>query len=148
MGQGAGDQPGQCHWGSLSQCGGHCAVETWSKNGCVTLAVSGKYHYGVFVTAATKLVQLQDPNRLRAWLYAIARHELADLIARSSNLHTDMAWTAPSWPTRSPTPPTDGTHRAGGARHRRDQSVGARRSRDDLGAGHHRVERAVAQCDF
>jgi len=29
----------------------------------------------VFVTAATKLVQLQDPNRLRAWLYAIARHE-------------------------------------------------------------------------
>ena len=32
--------------GSLSQCGGHCAVETWSKNGCVALAVSGKYHYG------------------------------------------------------------------------------------------------------
>jgi RNA polymerase sigma factor (sigma-70 family) len=29
----------------------------------------------VFVTAATKLVQLQHPNRLRAWLYAIARHE-------------------------------------------------------------------------
>jgi RNA polymerase sigma factor (sigma-70 family) len=29
----------------------------------------------VFVTAATKLVQLHDPNRLRAWLYAIARHE-------------------------------------------------------------------------
>ncbi|MBB5162087.1 RNA polymerase sigma factor [Mycobacterium sp. AZCC_0083] len=29
----------------------------------------------VFVTAAAKLVQLQDPNRLRAWLYAIARHE-------------------------------------------------------------------------
>jgi DNA-directed RNA polymerase specialized sigma24 family protein len=27
----------------------------------------------VFVTAATKLVQLQDPNRLRSWLYAIAR---------------------------------------------------------------------------
>jgi hypothetical protein len=32
--------------GSLSQCGGHCAVSTWSKNGCVALAVSGKYHYG------------------------------------------------------------------------------------------------------
>ena len=32
--------------GSLSQCGGHCAVETWSKNGCVALAVSGQYHYG------------------------------------------------------------------------------------------------------
>jgi len=29
----------------------------------------------VFVTAATKLVQLQDPNRLRTRLYAIARHE-------------------------------------------------------------------------
>ncbi|HEX7823414.1 MAG TPA: DUF4189 domain-containing protein [Mycobacterium sp.] len=32
--------------GSLSQCGGHCAVETWSKNGCVALAVSGQYHFG------------------------------------------------------------------------------------------------------
>ena len=32
--------------GSLSQCGGHCAVETWSKNGCVAIAVSGQYHYG------------------------------------------------------------------------------------------------------
>jgi hypothetical protein len=29
----------------------------------------------VFVTAATKLVQLHDPNRLRSWPYAIARHE-------------------------------------------------------------------------
>ena len=32
--------------GSLSQCGGHCSVETWSKNGCVAIAVSGQYHYG------------------------------------------------------------------------------------------------------
>ena len=32
--------------GSLSECGGHCAVSTWSKNGCVALAVSGQYHYG------------------------------------------------------------------------------------------------------
>src|SRR3954452_11461840 len=28
-----------------------------------------------FVTAATKLVQLREPERLRPWLYAIARHE-------------------------------------------------------------------------
>lgn len=28
-----------------------------------------------FVIAASKLTQLEDPNRLRAWLYAIARHE-------------------------------------------------------------------------
>jgi len=33
--------------GSLSQCGGHCAVASWSKNGCVALAVSGRqYWYG------------------------------------------------------------------------------------------------------
>lgn len=32
--------------GSLSECGGHCAVQTWSKNGCVALAVSGPYYYG------------------------------------------------------------------------------------------------------
>jgi RNA polymerase sigma factor (sigma-70 family) len=29
----------------------------------------------VFVTAATKLVQLREPDRLRSWLYAIARSE-------------------------------------------------------------------------
>src|SRR6185312_2389270 len=29
----------------------------------------------VFVIAATKLAALEDPDRLRAWLYAIARHE-------------------------------------------------------------------------
>lgn len=29
----------------------------------------------VFVIAANKLPQLEDPDRLRAWLYAIARHE-------------------------------------------------------------------------
>ena len=29
----------------------------------------------VFVTAATKLRLLREPDRLRSWLYAIARHE-------------------------------------------------------------------------
>jgi RNA polymerase sigma factor (sigma-70 family) len=44
----------------------------------------------VFVTAATKLVQLQDPNRLRAWLYAIARHEaLARIRARRREVPSD-----------------------------------------------------------
>ena len=44
----------------------------------------------VFVTAATKLVQLQDPNRLRAWLYAIARHEaLARIRARRREMPSD-----------------------------------------------------------
>lgn len=33
--------------GSLSQCGGQCAVASWSKNGCVALAVSRpQYWYG------------------------------------------------------------------------------------------------------
>ena len=37
----------------------------------------------VFVTAATKLVQLREPERLRSWLYAIARSEaLARIRAR------------------------------------------------------------------
>ncbi|HEX7823413.1 MAG TPA: sigma-70 family RNA polymerase sigma factor, partial [Mycobacterium sp.] len=44
----------------------------------------------VFVTAATKLVQLQDPNRLRAWLYAIARHEaLARIRDRRREMPSD-----------------------------------------------------------
>jgi RNA polymerase sigma factor (sigma-70 family) len=30
----------------------------------------------VFVTAAERLSQLRDPSKLRAWLYAIARHEI------------------------------------------------------------------------
>jgi RNA polymerase sigma factor (sigma-70 family) len=34
----------------------------------------------VFVIAATKLTQLEDPGRLRAWLYAIARHEALERI--------------------------------------------------------------------
>ena len=34
----------------------------------------------VFVIAATKLTQLEDPDRLRAWLYAIARHEALERI--------------------------------------------------------------------
>jgi hypothetical protein len=33
--------------GSLSQCGGHCAVASWSRNGCVALAVNRpQYWYG------------------------------------------------------------------------------------------------------
>ena len=37
----------------------------------------------VFVTAATKLIQLREPDRLRSWLYAIARSEaLARIRAR------------------------------------------------------------------
>lgn len=37
----------------------------------------------VFVTAATRLVQLREPDRLRSWLYAIARNEaLARIRAR------------------------------------------------------------------
>lgn len=31
--------------GSLSQCGGHCAVASWSKNGCVALAVNQSRQY-------------------------------------------------------------------------------------------------------
>lgn len=31
--------------GSLSQCGGHCAVASWSKNGCVALAVNRDRQY-------------------------------------------------------------------------------------------------------
>ena len=31
--------------GSLSQCGGHCAVASWSKNGCVALAVNQGRQY-------------------------------------------------------------------------------------------------------
>jgi hypothetical protein len=31
--------------GSLSQCGGHCAVASWSRNGCVALAVNGSRQY-------------------------------------------------------------------------------------------------------
>lgn len=31
--------------GSLSQCGGHCAVASWSKNGCVALAVNRNRQY-------------------------------------------------------------------------------------------------------
>ncbi|MDX1885031.1 DUF4189 domain-containing protein [Mycolicibacterium sp. 120270] len=31
--------------GSLSQCGGHCAVASWSKNGCVALTVNGNRQY-------------------------------------------------------------------------------------------------------
>ena len=44
----------------------------------------------VFVTAATKLAQLQDPDRLRAWLYAIARHEaLARIRQRRREMPTE-----------------------------------------------------------
>lgn len=36
----------------------------------------------VFVIAAAKLGQLEDPERLRAWLYAIARHEALGALKR------------------------------------------------------------------
>lgn len=36
----------------------------------------------VFVIAAGKLAQLEDPDRLRAWLYAIARHEALGALKR------------------------------------------------------------------
>lgn len=31
--------------GSLSQCGGHCAVASWSRNGCVALTVNRDRQY-------------------------------------------------------------------------------------------------------
>lgn len=44
----------------------------------------------VFVTAATKLGQLEDPDRLRAWLYAIARHQaLARIRHRRREMPSD-----------------------------------------------------------
>lgn len=43
-----------------------------------------------FVTAATKLVQLREPERLRPWLYAIARHEaLSRIRDRRREMPTD-----------------------------------------------------------
>ncbi|MGK2854581.1 MAG: RNA polymerase sigma factor, partial [Microbacteriaceae bacterium] len=44
----------------------------------------------VFVIAATKLVQLREPDRLRPWLYAIARSEaLSRIRARRRELPTE-----------------------------------------------------------
>ena len=57
--------------GSLSQCGGHCAVMTWSKNGCVALAVSGQYHYGWYGSnirdAQQGAMQRTGPGSYVAW---------------------------------------------------------------------------------
>jgi RNA polymerase sigma factor (sigma-70 family) len=45
----------------------------------------------VFTTAATRLVQLRERDKLRPWLYAIARHEaLARLRARRREQPTDQ----------------------------------------------------------
>lgn len=41
----------------------------------------------VFVTAATKLVQLREPDRLRSWLYAIARSEALSRIRARKREH-------------------------------------------------------------
>lgn len=50
-----------------------------------------------FVIAATKMDQLQDPQRLRAWLYAIARNEaLARIRARRRELPSDDLPETPS----------------------------------------------------
>ena len=54
----------------------------------------------VFVTAATKLPLLREPERLRSWLYAIARHEaIARLNARRREELTD---TMPDQPSAEP----------------------------------------------
>ncbi len=51
----------------------------------------------VFVTAATKLVQLREPDRLRSWLYAIARSEaLARIRARKRELLSEELPEMPS----------------------------------------------------
>ena len=54
----------------------------------------------VFVTAATKLSLLREPDRLRSWLYAIARHEaIGRLNARRREELTD---TMPDQPSAEP----------------------------------------------
>ena len=72
----------------------------------------------VFVTAATKLTLLREPDRLRSWLYAIARHEaIGRLNARrredltdtmpdqpSGEPGTEAVAAAMSWPTSSSRP--------------------------------------------
>ncbi len=43
--------------GSLSQCGGHCAVASWSKNGCVALAVNQSRQYNGWYGATLRDAQ-------------------------------------------------------------------------------------------
>ena len=43
--------------GSLSQCGGHCAVASWSKNGCVALAVNQNRQYAGWYGATLREAQ-------------------------------------------------------------------------------------------
>ncbi|WP_319448335.1 MULTISPECIES: RNA polymerase sigma factor [unclassified Mycobacterium] len=58
----------------------------------------------VFVTAATKLVQLREPDRLRSWLYAIARSEaLARIRARKREMPSEEL---PDMPTAEADLPT------------------------------------------
>jgi RNA polymerase sigma factor (sigma-70 family) len=58
----------------------------------------------VFVTAATKLVQLREPDRLRSWLYAIARSEaLARIRDRKREMPSEEL---PDMPTAEADMPT------------------------------------------
>jgi RNA polymerase sigma factor (sigma-70 family) len=58
----------------------------------------------VFVTAATKLVQLREPDRLRSWLYAIARSEaLARIRARKREMPSEELPDMPSAEADLPT---------------------------------------------
>src|ERR1700744_1577141 len=51
----------------------------------------------VFVIAATRLVDLREPDRLRSWLYSVARHEcLARLDRRNRELLMDDVPESPS----------------------------------------------------
>lgn len=52
-----------------------------------------------FCTAATRLTQLREPEKLRPWLYAIARNELADLIADAAAGSPTATAPSSSWPT-------------------------------------------------
>src|SRR6478752_8954548 len=52
----------------------------------------------VFVTAASRLTQLREPERLRSWLYAIARNEaLARIRHRRREQPSDQLPETPSW---------------------------------------------------
>ncbi len=54
----------------------------------------------VFVTAATKLALLREPDRLRSWLYAIARHEAIGRL--NARRREDLTDTMPDQPSGEP----------------------------------------------
>ena len=58
----------------------------------------------VFVTAATKLVQLREPERLRSWLYAIARSEALSRIR--DRKREQLSEELPDMPSSEPDPAT------------------------------------------